>query len=298
MGTGVTSAEAPRSAPFDGAAAGYDAEFSDRLLGRLLRGMLQQELGNHLPRSGTLLELGCGTGVDAIALARQGAAVLATDVAEAMRQRTSARGEAHGVGVATAHLDLARPDDVSGLRLAGPPEPRLQALALRAEMLGLAGALEQSFDGAWSSFGPVNCVGDCRPLGRALERWLRPGARVALVVMPALAPWDWLWYGAHLQPKAAIRRLRRRPVARVPGGGSLSLRYPGPDTLDAELGPSFRRVEHRALGALLPISEAAGLVERAPLFFEALAAIEREVADRGPLPYLCDHALHVWERRS
>ena len=285
------------AAAFDGAAAGYDAEFSDRLLGRLLRGLLQQELERHLPATGMVLELGCGTGVDATAMARRGAAVLATDVSAAMRAQTAARAETAGLGLATAHLDLAAPQDATELALVGAAGPRLQDLARHAATEGLGAALAQRLDGAWSSFGPVNCVADCRALGQALERWLRPGARVALVVMPRLAPWDWLWYGAHLRPGAAVRRLRRRPVAQVPGGGSLALRYPGPKALDAELGPAFRRVDHRALGALLPISEAAGLVERSPLLFEALAAIERELADRSPLPYFCDHALHVWERR-
>lgn len=286
-----------QGAAFDAAAASYDAEFSDRLLGRLLRGMLQQELARHLPASGMLLELGCGTGVDATALARKGAAVLATDVSAAMRVQTQDRARAAGLGLATARLDLAAPMEAEALQIIGDGQPRLQALADDTAERGLGAALEQRLDGAWSSFGPVNCVADCRALGQALERWLRPGARVALVVMPKLAPWDWLWYGAHLRPAAAVRRLRRRPQAQIPGGGALALRYPGPKALDAELGGAFRRVEHRALGTLLPISEAAGLVERAPLIFEALAAIEREVADRGPLPYLCDHSLHVWERR-
>ncbi len=286
-----------QGAAFDAAAASYDAEFSDRLLGRLLRGMLQQELARHLPASGMLLELGCGTGVDATALARKGAAVLATDVSAAMRVQTQDRARAAGLGLATARLDLAAPMEAEALQIIGDGQPRLQALADDTAERGLGAALEQRLDGAWSSFGPVNCVADCRALGQALERWLRPGARVALVVMPKLAPWDWLWYGAHLRPAAAVRRLRRRPQAQIPGGGALALRYPGPKALDAELGAAFRRVEHRALGTLLPISEAAGLVERAPLIFEALAAIEREVADRGPLPYLCDHSLHVWERR-
>lgn len=318
------------AAAFDGAAAEYDAAFSERRLGMLLRGLLHQELARHLPANGLHLECGCGTGLDAAWMLRRGAAVLATDVSPAMRAATIARLRAevgHDLEPPGASGGFAAPQDataarrsiaqgarpvtqrgqptgaaaVASLDLARPVPPLALEYAtgddVRLRRVQAGASLDQAFDGCFSSFGPLNCVLDRRPLAAALQRWLRPGARVCFVIMPRLAPWDWLWYGAHRSPKAALRRLRRAPVADLPGGGKLALDYPSARALDAELGPSFRRLDHRAIGALLPISEAAGLVSRAPLIFEAVAAMEREVAARWPWPHLCDHALHVWERR-
>jgi SAM-dependent methyltransferase len=268
-------------APFDAAAAGYDAEFSDRRLGRMLRGLLHEAMDRTLPREGRLLELGCGTGVDAVWMARRGAHVVAGDLSGAMREATAARAAAADVAdrVEVVALDLAAPD------------------ALRCS-LGAAtdGALDGAFDGAWSAFGPLNCVADRQALGAALTRWLKPGARAVLVPMAPVCPWDWLWYGAQLRPGAAVRRLRRRPTAQLPGGGSLALDYPTLRRLDRELGPGLRRVETRGLGVLLPISEAAGLVDRLPRLFAAATAIEREISGLGAAPWLCDHVIAVYER--
>lgn len=276
------SAAPPRVAPFDGAADGYDAAFSDRLLGRLLRGLLHETLDRHLPRQGRLLELGCGTGVDATFMARRGANVIAGDLSAEMLAATRARAEAACVAdrVETVRLDLARP------------------VELRTSTgEAVDGGLDGCFDGAWSAFGPLNCVADRHALGEALRRWLKPGARVVLVPMARFAPWDWLWYGAHLRPGAAVRRLRRHPTAALPGGGRLPLSYPTLRQLDAEMGPGLRRVEARGLGVLLPISEAAGMVERLPRLFEAAASLERGLAGRGLSPHLCDHVAVVYERR-
>jgi SAM-dependent methyltransferase len=279
------------SAPFDAAARGYDAAFSDRLLGRLLRGLLHESLERWLPRQGQLVELGCGTGVDALWMAQRGAHVLATDVSEVMLAQTRDRAAAAGVALSLAQLSLAAPHDAVWADPAGAPTwPK-------RDESGLDAALTGSVDGVWSSFGPLNCVDDRRPLGDALRRWLRPGAHAVLVPMAPLCPWDWLWYGAQLRPRAALRRLQQRPVAQLPGGGELALSYPSLRRLDEELGAGLRRVETRALGALLPISEAAGLVDRAPRLFTALAAIEREVGHLRALTWLTDHVVVVYERQ-
>ena len=168
------------SAAFDGVAAAYDADFSHSALGRLLRVRLWSVLERHLPTDGALLELGCGTGEDAVRLARRGATVLATDQSANMIAITAAKAAAAGLWVRTAALDLAAP----------------------------ALANDDTFDGIWSSFGPLNCVADRRPLWRFLRSRVRPGGTVVLVVMAPLTPWDWLWFGAHGQPRAATRRLR------------------------------------------------------------------------------------------
>ncbi len=265
-------------AAFDAIASGYDDDFTHSPLGLLLRQRLWRLLERELPSQGRLLELGCGTGEDAAHLARRGAQVVATDQSPEMLVQAAAKA---GPRVTTALLDLATPPGLSG-----PTEG--------------AAALRGPFDGAWSSFGPLNCVRDRAPLWRWLADVLTPGGRLVLVVMSPLAPWDWLWFGAHGQVGPALRRLRRRRAgvaANAGAGRTVQVWYPSWRTLAAEAAPDFdvRRVE--GVGVLLPISEAGHLVARAPRLFAQLARVEARLAGLPPWRTLCDHTALVLERR-
>ena len=76
----------PGPAPFDAVADDYDSSFTDTAVGRLHRATVWRHLDAVLEPSSKILELGCGTGEDALRLARRGHRVLATDVSTAMRR--------------------------------------------------------------------------------------------------------------------------------------------------------------------------------------------------------------------
>jgi len=269
------------AAAFDAIADGYDADFSQTELGLLLRARLWSVLEGALPRRGQLLELGCGTGNDAVHFAQRGAAVLATDQSDEMLTQTSAKAQLMGVDVQTARLDLAQPSL--------PPD---------------AGP----FDGAWSSFGPLNCITNRAPLWAFLAQHVRPGGVVVLVVMAPLTPWDWLWFGGHGQLGAASRRLRAGRLragrlragrlANAGAGSSVRVWYPSWRTLVREAGPAFELRRAEGIGALLPISEAGHLVTRFPRFFGFLARIESYAGRIPPAADLCDHYALVLRRTT
>ena len=105
--------------------------------------MVLERVAELLPNAANILEIGCGTGEDAIHFAKLGHTVMATDVSDAMLQRTQ--------------LKLA---DVS-------PEvrERIQTSTLDAadpESAGLSDA--RNFDLVFSNFGALNCVADLQPL--------------------------------------------------------------------------------------------------------------------------------------
>ncbi len=261
------------SVAFDAVASEYDDDFSHSALGQMLRARLWTILEAEMPAHGRLLELGCGTGEDAVHLSRRGATVLATDQSTEMLMMTKAKAAGAGVSVQTQRLDLEAPtldDSDQGRR----------------------------FDGAWSSFGPLNCVADRQPLWRFLAQHIVPGGVVVLVVMAPLTPWDWLWFGGHGQLRAATRRLRSGRVANAGAGGRVRVWYPSWRQLVEESGAAFhlRRVE--GIGALLPISEASHLVTRFPRLFRLAARMERHLGRLPPWPSLCDHYALVLERTN
>ena len=69
-----------QKSPFDNIAPFYDELFSDTKIGLYLKQIVWNYLDENLPKSElNILEINCGTGVDAIYLAHKGHNVIATD---------------------------------------------------------------------------------------------------------------------------------------------------------------------------------------------------------------------------
>jgi SAM-dependent methyltransferase len=264
----VTYGSAPSSA-FDALAATYDGAFSGSVLGRLLRERVWWRLDDAFGAGERVLDVGCGTGEDALHLASRGVHVLAIDASSEMTDRTARKveraGLSHLVDVRTASAEAM------GESLRGTP----------------------LLDGVLSNFGVLNCVPNAREIAAQLGELTRPGARAFLCVMGPAVPWEWGWYLLRGQPLKAFRRL-------TPGGTTwrgMRIRYPTIGALRRAFAPSFRAVGVRALGALLPPSYAepwalrhAGLVER-------LAGLEEKIEAVPPFPWLADHYLLELVRR-
>ena len=264
----------PRSGqPFDVAAADYDRRFTATRLGRRYREVVWAELARGFQAGDRVLELGCGTGEDAVWLARRGVRVLATDSSQAMldaaRQKAAAAGVEHLV--ATRQIDLG-------------------ALETTRE-------LSDPFDGVLSNFGALNCVPDRRAVARALARLVVPGGRVLLVVMGPVCPWEVAWHLLHGEPAAAFRRLRQGAPVPVADGLAVRVWYPTPRQLMREFRPSFRRLSLTGIGGLLPPPYLEHLEDTRPGMIRRLAAAELRWNRIFPFTWLADHFLLALERR-
>lgn len=246
--------------PFDDLAAGYDETFTDTALGRALRSLVWARLDASLGSCGRVLDLGCGTGEDALHLARRGARVVAIDVSANMVQR--ARLKAYSAGCA-AQIDFR---------------------CLPIEDLGTA--LDgECFDGVLSNFGAINCIGDLRSLIAGVASKLAPSGKLLWVMMGRHVPWEWIWY--------ALRRDWRRAWRRLPAGGAswrgVTITYPTPAEMRRLLSPWFAVSRVSPLGIALPPSYAAGWLERSPATLAALSRLESLAQSCGVLASLADH---------
>lgn len=261
---------------FDVAAADYDSAFTRTHLARWLRETVWHYLGEAFRPGEHVLELGCGTGEDAIWLARRGVRVTATDASAAMLDQARRKAEAAGMAdqIDLVQLDLAA--------LTDPNAP----LATRHSPL----------TGAFSNFGVLNCLPDRRPLAEALAHWLSPGGQVVLVVMGPLCPWEIGWHLLHGQLRTAVRRFQAGVEANVAVGVAIQVWYPSPRRLAAEFRPFFQVRRLVGIGALLPPSYLSPLVDRWPGFFKKVAALDRTLGKVWPWTWLNDHYLMVLER--
>ncbi len=261
------------AAPFDAVAGRYDHAFTHTPLGQWLREAVWEHVQAAFRPGDHILDLGCGTGEDAVWLAKRGVRVLATDASPAMLRVTRAKAEAAGVGDL---VDVA-PFDLDRLAPALPLPPT------------------GCFDGALSNFGALNCLADRRPVAEFLARLVRPAGRVVLVLMGPLCPWELLWHLGRGQVCTAFRRQRSGAEARV-GPARVRVWYPSPLRLRREFAPHFRPAWSAGIGVVLPPSYLGHLVKRWPRLFSALAVLDRRLGALFPWTWLNDHYLIVFER--
>ncbi len=260
--------DAKRPSAFDQIAADYDREFTGTPLARALREIVWARLAEHFRPGMRVLEIGCGTGEDAIWLAHRNVHVSATDVSPAMRDVTRQKAERAGVAdkIETFVLDAAAPFSHS---MGEGPGVR----------------------GAFSNFGALNCVGDLRPIAGALAGSLQPGGRLVLVLINRWCAWEILWHLLHLQPRVAFRRLRRGGVDARVGEGFVHTWYPSLGSIRRAFAPGFRLTRVTGLGVFLPPSYLEPVVARRAWLFRLLARLERATAPLLPFSRIADHVI-------
>ena len=174
-----------------------------------------------------VLDVGCGTGIDALALARRGIAVVAVDFSPGM--------------VAELRAKL----------VAIAPGSQVEARVLSVEQLHeLRG---QRFDGLISAFAGLSAVDDLGGFASNAAELVRPGGHVVLHMLNRFSTWEWLGYATRSNWTAAreVGRLRTREF--TIGGERVRHRlYFGRELYQAAFEPAFALRDSYALGALRP----------------------------------------------
>ncbi len=260
--------------PFDLPAATYDATFTDSRVARWLREQVWQVLAAHVGAGQHLLELGCGTGEDALWMAGRGVRVLATDHSLGMLQMARRKIKRAGLEdrVAFEQLDIRNPAGTARL-----------AAATR-------------FDAVFSNFGALNCLPDLRSLADWLAARVPGGGRLFLVLMGPFCPWEIFWHLLHGQVRTAFRRWRPGEYAHAGSGSMVQVWYPSIRRVQAWFAPHFRLLGSTGIGVLLPPPYLGHLVERWPGAFERMRRLEGRICDRFPFNLLGDHYLMILEK--
>jgi SAM-dependent methyltransferase len=269
---GVAGGLPPAVRAFDALAGAFDERFGAWKSVAAQRRAVRRELLDAFPEGASLIELGGGTGDDALFLARHGRRVLVTDGAPRMAARASEKARAASLeGFVTAErVSLEELDDWARAR---------------------GGA---RFDGAFSNFASLNCVLDRGPVARGLARLLPAGGRALLVVFGPCCPGETLVLLARGEGRAAFRRFARAPAPARAGGETFTVSYPAPGVFAREFAPWFRLKGRLGVGVFVPPSGAEPAVSGFPRLLGALEALDR--AFGRPLALLGDHVLLDFER--
>lgn len=262
---------APLVAPFDAVAASYDEVFTDSLIGRAQRDSVWRELDRSFHPGQRILELNCGTGVDAVHLAARGVEVLACDISAGMLEVAGRRVESQRLR-ASVQLRRIATEEVASLRDQAP------------------------FDGAVSNFGGLNCIEDLRLVARDLAQLLRPGARTVICVMGRYVAWEFVVFAARGRVREGFRRLAPGPVYVRLGRERVPCWYPAVGTLRRAFAPGFRLLRWKGVGLSVPPSYLEGHARRFPRAIRVLGRADLWLGHVPGLRVFADHYLLTFEK--
>jgi len=209
------------AAAFDSLALRYDELWTHSLIGRLQRQAVWRRLDRLFRPGDHLLDLGCGTGEDAVHFMQNRIRVQAIDASNEMVRIACSRG------VDATRLEIEDLDQLEG-----------------------------SFDAVLSNFGALNCIKRLDLIRGPLARLARSGGHLAICLMGAFCFWETAWYLSRVQPRKAFRRWRH---CGVPSSLGIPVYYPSVRELQRALLPDFVLVDWSGVGISIPPSYVSGL---------------------------------------
>lgn len=257
---------------FDSVASDYDGDRGNNALIQDMRSEMWRWLDASFPHAGRLIDLGCGTGLDAVRMARLGHHVTATDWSPKMVARTRERAKHEAL---SANVDARV---VGGHELQNLPE---------------SGA----YDGAYSNLGPLNCVPDLTHLSRECARLLKPGGSLVFTVIGRFCPWEILHYARQRRWPRVKVRFSRGTVPVGMNNHTIWTRYFTPREFYRDFQAQFRLDHIRGLCIFAPPPYLASFRTSHPRWHDLLWRLDRRLAGWPLLRSMGDHFLIVMKKR-
>ena len=259
-------------AAFDSVAADYDGERGNNALIQDMRSEMWRWLDATFTEASRLLDLGCGTGLDAVRMARLGHQVTASDWSAGMVERTSER---------------ARSEQLGG---------RVRAVHVGAHELWRVEG-DASFDGAYSNLGALNCVPDLAAVARECARLVRPGGALLFTVIGRLCPWEIAHYARRGKWARVRVRFARSLVPVGMNARTVWTRYYGPREFYRPFRSHFSLAHFRGLCLFAPPPYLTQVRARHPAGYARLWRFDRRAAGWPLLRGMGDHFLILMRRR-
>lgn len=251
---------------FDALSDTYDSVVRGNAFDMRLREVTGPILAKAFDPGEVVLEIGAGTGLETLPLARRGVQVVATDISRLMLDKLAKKAKEEGLSdlVMTRRLSAS---DLSPLH----------------QEFG-----SSSFDGAFSNFGALNCEADIGNIPAGIAQLVREHSLVVFAVWNRVCLWEMIAYIMAGKPRRGLARLRDP----VPVGDS---RFGVPVFAQSfskfvrRFSPFFRLERTLGLPVFLPPYDLGPRIERLHDLVLLLESIEGRLAGHAPFNRLGDH---------
>lgn len=240
----------------------FDGLYSNDTIINYKRRRVRQAALAHLPENGSILELNCGTGEDALFFAQNGFKVHGTDLAIGMLEQFEHKTAAYRDSVSFEQCSYT---ELHCMQNKGP------------------------YDMVFSNFGGLNCTGSLDKVLASFDSLLKPGSMVNLVIISKFCLWETmlLFKGKF---KTAFRRFlsSKGRKARVEGE-YFQCWYYNPGYVIDKLGPGFELTAFEGLCTIVPPSYMEGFAEKHPGLYSFLVRWENRLKSRWPWRAMGDY---------
>lgn len=263
--------------PFSNYASHYDTDFTNSVIGSLQRERVWHNLSFILERPNKLdiLEINCGTGEDAVHMAKFGHTVFATDASSEMVAIAAEKIKQH-------HFDLnARAEQCSFHEL-------------NTKYNG------KQFDLIFSDFGGLNCINEIelKETLITLNKLLKPGGKLALTIMGTCCIWEILYFSIKFNFRKAFRRLNKKGVETILENSNFKTYYYSPKKIKQFVILNSRLLIQKPVGLFIPPSYLGPFFKNKQWLLKLLSGIENLVGRISIFSNLADHYLIVLEKNQ
>ncbi|MCD6216863.1 methyltransferase domain-containing protein [bacterium] len=250
---------------FDRASKTYDCDFSLTAIGRDFRARVQKRLDALFKPGMLVLDIGCGTGDDAIHLAKRGISVIACDFSSGMLTEAEKKIKKAGFSrdVTLRHLRAE-------------------------ELLKLIEELPMGFDGVYSNFGPLNMIENLDGFARLNARLLNPGGKSLHVVMGRKPIFETIYFLLHRRFSRAFSRWRGSALVPM-AGKRVPSRFYQPSEIADIFGLYFSIDRIEALGLMLPPPYLSGHFRRRRKFYRKFRWLDKNLSALPLFNTMGDH---------
>ncbi|MEZ7901661.1 MAG: methyltransferase domain-containing protein [Flavobacteriales bacterium] len=227
------------------------------------RKIIRGHLLNRLDKGSNLLEINCGSGLDALYFAKRGYKVLATDVANGMLQEVK--------------LKIGR----------NKLEGKLSCQKVSFDELSKFE--EKQFSGIFSNFGGLNCIdgSEINQVIKDFAKIIKPRGVITLVIMPKNTPYEWL--RILKGNKSAFRRLNTDGVIANVKGEKIMTYYHSAGEVKRMLKQDFENIQIENIFTFGPSGSSYHYPKKYPFLFKVLITIDKFLNKIGVLKGVGDY---------
>jgi 2-polyprenyl-3-methyl-5-hydroxy-6-metoxy-1,4-benzoquinol methylase len=242
----------------------YDAMRETNIPVKRMREKFYKVVESFVKPPADILELNCGTGIDAFHFAESGYNVKATDISEKMLMNAKSKG---------THKNLFFEK-------------------LNINQLNKA---EGNYDLIISNLGGLNCIDDLSKLSREVSDLLNPNGYFIVSVMPQFCLWEFalIFKGEF---NRSLRRLRRDGVIANVGGEKLFVRYYSPEKFFSYFKNQFRMKNTTGLRIFAPPQPASHWYQKHPSISKLLDLIDDKIESFYFSSFIGDYYIAVLQK--
>ncbi len=254
------------NASFDALANTYDTDFTHSLIGSMQRKVVWKFTEEQLigKKELSILEINCGTGEDAVWLAKKGHQVLATDISKDMVDIAEQKANQQQLKVKTVVCSFSD---------------------LENKLVG------QKFDVIFSNFGGLNCANanELKQLNIDFSKLLKPNGKLIMVLLGKKCFLEKLYFLFRFDFKKMNRR-KKEASAYLSPDNFISTWYFNYQEIRG-LFTQFNLTKKKPIGLFIPPSYLEPLLQKNKLFLPIIKLLDKTF---GNISFLANYGDHIF----